>query len=173
VIDEHADMPLFRPRVSNARWDAEKMLARALAGSYPSAKHGSDSRAEEIAYWRGRCGFDAEPAVADERAPADLPPDADTIFRGLSRLNQKRLIHSYFLSRQTDDFRRGVHLCVLAERCIGVEFREAQNVWHKRVEGWMRRTRMQARFYTKKPKKGVPVVSDDQQRLSFDEKEAA
>lgn len=41
-------------RVTNAHLDPEAMLAKAIAGAYPSAAKGSKHREDEIAYWRDR-----------------------------------------------------------------------------------------------------------------------
>lgn len=56
----------LRPRVSNETWDARRMLALAEAGGYPSAKKGSSTRDEEIAYWRLRLTQDVAALAAAE-----------------------------------------------------------------------------------------------------------
>lgn len=48
----------LRPRVSNEGWDVQRMLRRAIAADYPSAKNPA-TRQDEIAYWRARAQHEA------------------------------------------------------------------------------------------------------------------
>lgn len=66
TLDPDGRRPIVppRPRVSNAAWDAMRMLRAAAGGTYPSAE--GYGQAAEPAYWRQRVAWEAEDAHHEE-----------------------------------------------------------------------------------------------------------
>jgi hypothetical protein len=154
-----------RPRVGNAHFDAEAMLAKAQRRGYPTAASNKPLRNDpdmterqaEIAYWRGRCGLpvEADPTDAGDDAPAHAEPDGDDAFLAMSAKARRTLVHAYLLSSYEVDWLRGAHLCELAGLCLPAEAHAAWTAWHERLANWQRRQRLAARASTR----AAPVAS--------------